>query len=241
MRALPSFLVAGLIGGWTCTVAEAADLRVAPVIVEPSPGARTTTLNVVNGEDRPLKAQIRVMKWTQRDGQDVLSPTRDVVASPPFISLKAKERYLVRVVRTAKAQPSGEESYRILVDQVPDPAAVKPGTVNLILRQSIPAFFSDMPRHSAKVDWKIVGTGSNLLLVGRNNGNRRIRLSDVALETGKTSIYKQPGLVGYVLPGSEMRWPILSTGALPADGRVHMTAMTDAGPVDVSLVAQPSV
>ena len=219
--------------------ASGADLRVAPVIVEPGPGGRTTTLNVINGEDTPLKAQVRVMKWSQKDGQDILTPTNDLVASPPFVSLKPHQRYLVRLVRTAKAPPTGEESYRILVDQVPQPGDVKPGTVNLILRQSIPAFFSDAPRRQAKVDWRIVTQGQVAWLVGHNSGDRRVRLSDLSLNEANKPIFHQTGLVGYVLPNSEMRWAIPQQGLVAANGKVQMTADTDTGPVNVSLVAQP--
>ncbi|HEY0178450.1 MAG TPA: molecular chaperone [Dokdonella sp.] len=227
-------VVAGLLLGGAA--ANAADLRVAPVTVEPPAGARTATLTLINDEDRPLKAQIRVMRWTVQDGHDVLTPTTDVAASPPLANLKPKERYLVRIVRTAKTPPAGEESYRVLVDEVPDPSNVKPGTVNLVVRQSIPAFFSDAPQRVAKIDWSLVDDGGKAWLVARNSGNRRLRLADVSLESGGREVYRRPGLVGYVLAGAETRWPI--DAALPAGSEIRMKAAADAGTVDVSLGAR---
>lgn len=221
------------------TAALAADLRAAPVVLETQPGSRTTTFTLINDEDRPLKVQVRVMKWAMDGGRETLTPTTDVVASPPLASLKAKQRYLVRLVRSAKAPPVGEESYRVLVDEIPDPANIKPGSVQLAIRLSIPVFMSDAPRATAKVAWSVARDGTQTWLVGRNTGDRRLRLSDLDLQASGRRLYGQPGLIGYVLAGSEMRWAIPAT--LPADGKIAMKAMADTGPVEVALVAAPGV
>jgi fimbrial chaperone protein len=215
--------------------ALASDLRIAPASVEAHVGSRTATINVVNGEQRPLKAQIRVMRWTQETGQDKLTPTTDLVASPPFVTLKAGERYVIRLVQVKRGPIQGEESYRVLIDEVPEPHTAAAGTVNFLLRQSVPVFFSDLPRRSPKVGWQMAREGSNVWLVGRNTGNRRIRISDVTIGPSKAALYHQPGLLGYVLPNSEMRWPIGSAGTVSSGGPLPMSAVSDVGPVDVAL------
>jgi fimbrial chaperone protein len=239
MSSLVKRLILASVGLSWSTCGSAADLRVAPATVEAHIGARTATLNVVNGEQRPLKVQVRVTRWTQQGNRDELSPTQDVVASPPFVSLKPGERYVVRLVRTAKSPVRGEESYRILVDEVPEPHTVAPGTVNFVLRQSIPVFFSDDPRRAPQVSWRVGREGANLWLVGRNTGTRRIRISDATIDARGTAIYHEAGLVGYVLPNSEMRWPIGPAAATSAQA-FHMKATADTGALDVSVEAAPS-
>ncbi|WP_322965464.1 fimbrial biogenesis chaperone [Sphingomonas fuzhouensis] len=219
-------------------VGRASDIRVAPVAIDPLPGARTTALTLSNAEQRPVRVQVRVMKWTLKDGADVLTPTNDVVASPPFSTLAPQQQYLIRVVRTAKAPPVGEEAYRVLVDEVPDAARARPGTVNLVVRQSIPAFFSDIPRRAPDVAWRIDRSGGAAALVGRNNGNRRLRIADLQLIAGSQQILARSGLVGYVLAGSELRIP-LSPGTVVANGTdLRMRAVSDGGPIEVSLATQ---
>lgn len=221
--------------------AHAADLRAAPTTLEPVPGAHTTSLTVINEEQRPMKVQIRVMRWSQESGNDALASTQDVVASPPFATLAAGQHYLVRIVRTAKTPPKGEEAYRVLVDEVPDPKDIKPGTVNLILRQSIPAFFSDEPRRMSTVDWSVARDGASLSLVARNRGDRRLRLSDVTLENHQGVVYQQPGLVGYVLPGATMRWPISAASSLTDDRTLQLRAISDTGRLEVPLVGASGI
>lgn len=228
--------VLAALGAALCSVpAYASDLRVAPVVIEPLPGARTTTFTLINNESRALRAQVRVMRWSIDNGREVLTPTTDVVASPPQVSLKAGQHYLVRLVRTAKTPPVGEESYRILVDEVPDPkAAIAPGTVQLVLRLSIPVFFSDTPRRTPQVAWSVQREPGGTWLTATNTGNRRLRVSDLDLTAGGASVFKQSGLVGYVLPGSTNRFPL--TGSLPA-GQLQLRATGDAGPVEAVIAA----
>ena len=45
-------------------IGHASDIRVAPVAIDPLPGARTTSLTLSNAEQRPVRVQVRVMKWT---------------------------------------------------------------------------------------------------------------------------------------------------------------------------------
>ncbi len=237
MKLSPKLLLAVTVAALLAPAAQSADLRAAPVVIEPLPGARTANFTLINEEDHALKVQVRVMRWSMIDGKEVLTPTTDLVASPPLVSLKAKQHYLVRLVRTAKAPPVGEETYRVLVDEVPDPNSIKPGSVQLVLRLSIPVFFSDVPKRLAKVEWNVERNGSTSWLTATNTGNRRLRLVDLSIAAGGHTLYSQAGLVGYVLAGSSTRFAI---GApLPADGKVEMKATAESGPVDVALAARP--
>ena len=104
-------------------VLQAASLQVAPVLVDvPAPGA-TSSLKLHNEGTKPLDAQVRIFKWTQVDGADSLTPTDDVAASPPLASLRPNTDYTVRIVRTSKEPVAKEESYRLLVDELPSPAS----------------------------------------------------------------------------------------------------------------------
>lgn len=239
MRPWVKLLLATLTTTLAVSPTSAADLRVAPSTVEPQVGAKTATITLINDEQRPLKVQIRVMRWSQQGGQETLASTQDVVASPPFVTLKPTGRYLLRLVRTAKDPIAGEESYRLLVDEVPEPHVVQPGTVNFVVRQSIPIFFSDDPRRTAKVEWKLVRDNQGLWLDGHNSGTRRLRLSDLMLTANGKQFYQQPGLVGYILPKEEMRWPVNPTAAPMPSGKVEMKAEGDTGPIDVAIEAAP--
>ena len=72
----------GLLAG----TANAASLQVAPVLLDlPAPG-NTATITLRNTDVEPITAQVRVFRWSQRDGAERLEPTDEVVASPPVVS-----------------------------------------------------------------------------------------------------------------------------------------------------------
>jgi fimbrial chaperone protein len=221
-----AFAAATLSGPW----ASAASLRVSPVTLEARGGARATSITLVNDEKRPLNVQVRVFKWTQADGADRLEPTTDVVASPPAVTLAPGAEYVVRVVRTSRAPMTGEESYRLFVDELPDPAAARAGQIAIVMRHSLPVFFSD-PTAEPRVSWRVERTPQGQVLVARNSGGRRLRIADLELkDTAGAVVHRRAGLSGYVLAGSEMRWP-LKGAAAPRT----LSARSDAGRVDVAL------
>jgi fimbrial chaperone protein len=128
----------------TCLItadASAASLRVAPVMLDVAGGAATTTLRVWNTDKAAVKIQVRVYRWTRDGNEDVLTPTKDVVVSPPLSSLKPGGENLIRIVRVADAPVTGREAYRVLVDQLPDPKAKKAGVVSILVRHAIPLYF----------------------------------------------------------------------------------------------------
>ena len=123
------------------TDTSAASLRVAPVMLDVAGGAATTTLRVWNTDKAAVKIQVRVFRWTRKNGEDILTPTKDVVVSPPLSTLKPGGENLVRIVRVANAPVAEREAYRVLVDQLPDPKAKKAGVVSILVRHAIPLYF----------------------------------------------------------------------------------------------------
>ena len=124
--------VAGM-AATTCTL-QAASLQVAPLLVEvPAPGA-TSSLTLRNEGAKALNAQVRVFRWTQADGEDVLEPTDIVVASPPTAQLASRADYLVRLVRASRGAVTQEEAYRLIVDELPDAAREKSNVIQMLLR-----------------------------------------------------------------------------------------------------------
>jgi fimbrial chaperone protein len=171
--------------------------------------------------------QIRVFRWRQAGGRDVLEPTTDVVASPPATTLPPGADYLVRVVRTAERPPAQEESYRLLVDELPDRSQRRAGTVAFVLRYSIPLFFGPATGASA-LSWRVARTPAGYAVEARNAGTRRVRIADLGLRDPRGRSVAARGLLGYVLAGSTMRWRLAGRRDGPAGPHVAITAQ-DAG------------
>lgn len=217
--------------------AIAASLRVAPVLVDIAQPGQTATLNVWNDGPAAINVQVRVMRWWQIDGEDVLEPTNDVVVSPPIATLSPGAESVVRIVRVTGAEPSGEESYRLLVDELPDAQGSKPGSVSLVIRHSIPVFFA-RGSSSANVSWRSSREPGGIRLTAENYGGRRLRVADLKLAAGGAKIAELNGLVGYVLGGSATSWLVPTEGPPPA-GTISVTGDSETGRFDA--IASPAV
>jgi len=217
-RRFPRGLLALALWLGTATAATPDELRIEPVSLTLQPGQSAATLWLGNGGAAPLHAQVRVFAWSQADGGEVLSPTRELAVSPPLVQVPAQGRQLVRVVRIAGDDaPPAEAAYRLIVDQLPggDPAAH-------LLRYSIPVFAAPArppagPRLSARIEEDV--TGRRLLRL-ENSGDRHARVADLAfVGTGGQVHVVAPNLAGYVLAGSYKHWPLPADAGRPPYGR----------------------
>ena len=100
--------------------AEASSLSVSPTSIDVLAPQQAAALALRNGGDKPLNAQVRVFRWRQPGGEDVLEPAKAVVASPAIIEIKPGADYTIRIVRTSREPVKGEENYRVVVDELPD-------------------------------------------------------------------------------------------------------------------------
>jgi fimbrial chaperone protein len=209
--------------------ARAGSLQVEPVLVDVTAPGAASTVTLRNEGTTPIDAQIRVFRWSLVDGQEKLEPTDDVVASPPSMTLTPKGQYITRIVRVSKQPVVGEESYRLLVDQLPDLSQQKNGAVNLMVRYSIPVFFGASNKKNPTVAWSLAVKGDKVTLVARNNGERRLRISALTLRdaTGR-SVSFGAGLAGYALGQSTKTWTVPGRGF---SGPASISAQSDGGPI----------
>lgn len=214
--------------------AEAASLQVAPVLLDlPAPG-NTTTITLRNTGVEPITAQVRVFRWSQRDGTERLEPTDEVVASPPVVQLRSRQDYTVRVVRVVGGPAGGEAAFRLVVDELPKPNPAL-GTVALVMRHVVPVFFTDRSASPAAVTWSVSRHGKGFAIGAANSGDRRVRLAAVTVRdsSGKV-VAANKGLLGYSLGRSAMQW-VLPAQAESKSARFTISGMTEAGPFNATL------
>lgn len=219
------------------TTAGAGSLQVSPTTIDvPAPGA-TARVTLRNSGQAPLSVQVRVFRWSQVGGEEKLDPTSDVVASPPIMKLAPGTDYAVRIVRATRNPVGSEESYRLLVDELPDPVnRPKSNGITFLMRHSLPVFFGQPNRGEPRLAWSIRREGEKLVLRAENAGQRRVRLSDLRLRDGAgQTVVVHGGLAGYVLGNSSRQWVAAPQGRAFGQGGASITAQSDIGPIDAKV------
>jgi fimbrial chaperone protein len=233
-QATAIFAVVALLG--SAHPSPAGQLRVEPVLLELNAPAAAASLTLRGGDDGEVVVQTRVLRWSQVNGKEILEPTSDVVASPPSVKLAPGADYVVRVVRVTKRPVQAEESYRVLVDQLPDLRTQRTRSVNLLLRQSIPVFYRSRQIAPSNVTWTLGTENDRLVLTASNAGDERLRIASLRLRDTANTVSFGSGLVGYVLGQSSMSWTAPnSPHGFGAGGTVSIDAETDKGPLHASV------
>ena len=225
---LAAVLGLSLLGLLWPLLACAASLQVSPILLEFAPQEQSQALWLTNSGHAPLRAQVRAMAWTQANGTETLSPTRDLVASPALIEIAPGAQQLIRIVRPRPATVDGERAYRLIVDELPDEVAQERTGLQFLLRYSIPAFVGPPVPVAAGVGRAVaaplpptdLSALSGRLDAGElqvtNTGPRRVRISQLEwVNADGSRVPLARGLLGYVLAGQRMHWPL----TLPAQAR----------------------
>lgn len=216
--------------------ASAASLRISPIGIDMLSTERSAAITIANTDAEPVSLQIRLYKWSQVDGEEVLDPATDMIASPPSVTVPANASYTIRVARPAATPIDRELSYRLLIDELPKPADPRTAGqgVRMVLRTSMPVFVADKSA-MAELGWAVWQDSAGVYARAINTGRRHAKIAGLTLTTASgATVSFGAGLNGYVLAGATKRFD-LKTGsalqlppALATGSTVTLTARNDA-------------
>lgn len=232
MNKLRQFICTSIVSLYSLS-SLAASLQVAPISVAFSPQEKAKEIWLTNTSERPIRAQTRVLIWSQVAGQDQVNTTRDLVASPSITEIKAGEQQLIRIIRIAPQNTAVEQTYRLLIDELPSSGQADAQTgLQLLLQYSIPVFIKP-------TDSIAMRNGLTLLnqvnfqyqahqLIVKNNAKSHIRISELTyINPNGERLPLINGLVGYALAGQSMRWDIPESKKILPNGKFEARINSD--------------
>lgn len=182
----------------------AADVSITPVSVHFAEGEKIETLTFKNKGDDSITLQAQFFLWSQKDGQNIYQPTKDVFASPTMFTLKPGEKQLLRVAlrNSAKVSATQQQTYRVFFTQIL-PRQVKqvaPEQVNTKLKISLPIFL-DIEAKNEKMELTAKESHHQVILTNAGNVTRLINQIRWMQEDETTAITPLQNVFIYLLPG----------------------------------------
>ncbi len=218
---------------------QAADLGVEPISIELSPDQQTAAIKITNGSDQPTSIQLQAVAWSQLDGKDVYTPTRELLVAPPIITLAPNSEQIIRTALRRQADPVNELAYRIFLQELPAPPPPGFRGLQVALRIGLPVFVKPQQGKAVpKMLWSVARAPENSLKVTlQNQGNAHVQVSDFAFYVpGSDRPIAGESGSSYALAGQTRTWLLKAdASAKTAGGRLRLKAYTDAGEVDVEL------
>lgn len=216
---------------------QAASLTISPIGIDlPSP-QRAASMTIANRGAEPVHLQLRVFRWTQVDGQDVLEPAQDMLVSPPAAAVAPGSSYTVRVARLDGSPVTGERSYRLFVDELPPARREAAGTtgVSILLRTSMPVFVTG-GKLAPRLAWRAWTGDDGLHVEVANDGTRHVKIAGLTARPEQDDpLTLGAGLNGYVLAGASRRFHFKLDAAkarLLAGRAVTLSASDDNEPIE---------
>ena len=219
--------------------AQSAAFGIAPTRVTFDASHRSATITVTNNDSEPVVIQATVKSWTQVDGKDVYEPTRDVLITPPVITILPGAEQILRLGFRRPPSPIKEDAYRVYLQEIPPPP--KPGFngVGVALRVGVPVFVMSNKKLAPKSRWEVTYIAGEhaLRVVLTNAGTAHLQLYEFTLRTltGDANLAHQAqGL--YLLSGQRSEWILkLDPTAHMDSTQLKLRAKTAAGDVEQTI------
>ncbi len=183
--------------------AFAGEWRVSPISLDLGKNAKSGVLTVSNDADEKLNVQMKAMEWTQdAEGKDVYTETADIIFFPKIMTLEKKEERIIRVGFKTPAL-TREKTYRLYVEEIPEPRKAETTSVAIAIRFGVPIFVKPLKEEEkGEISSPTMSKGI-LTAVVKNTGTTHFRITSLSFK-GKNSKGEQT--FAAELPG----WYLLS-------------------------------
>jgi fimbrial chaperone protein len=231
--ALCSFILTAATG------AAATNLQISPVSIFLRPDQQAGAVQLRNMGNEAVYGQVRVFEWDQKESEDVLTPTTEVIASPPIVQVGSNSNQLIRLVRMGPPPPA-ERTYRILIDELNGDESQQASGVSFRLRYSVPVFVLPARDTGAEVlGWRVYHSEGVWMLAIRNTGGVHAQIGAMQFTNAAGQHFEvSKGLFGYVLPGRERLWKLPLPGDAELAGQLRIEAHVNGKPASATLKAE---
>lgn len=232
--------ILGLTLGLLPALAGAASLDVEPVRVTFTAQNTIAVLTLSNAGDAPSTVQLEPVAWSQDKGEDVYTPTHDLLATPPIFTVPPHAKQIIRVGLRVAPDPKQEKAYRLYLQEVPAPDQVKGLGVVMALRIGVPAFVEPRVPPKTELQWSARRVSDKELdLSVTNTGDGHVQVHGISLTGPGGSPPLELQQAAYILPGKSRSWVLnLQTRAPSAGVALQLKCDTDLGPMNAQVVVQ---
>ena len=163
-----------------------AGITIAPVVINLDPSrtlsSQTSFNNVTN---KIISFEAKIQTWSMKDGETILSDTRDILVNPNTFQLPPGATQIIRI--GLRKKPSDTElTYRLIVTQLNEGNIItnQQGiAIQILPAFSLPVYISS-PSYKPAVSYGVVKDGNDLLLKATNSGNKHQTYNNLMVSSG---------------------------------------------------------
>ena len=236
---LNEILAAAAITLFLCLkAAYAGSFAIDPVRLDLSDSQTSAVIHVQNNGEAPITIEARSFLWSQSNGKDQMTLTRDVIITPQIFRMNPGATQVLRVGALRRPDALQEIAYRLILEEIlPPPSPTEKG-VRVALRISMPLFFRPTSDAKEKIHMAAsIESGQQLKLKLSNSGQAAAHFSEIMLldEEDPSKPITMYTASTYVLPGQERELLLKSRSPNPPK-KILIKARTHTGPMEFHVV-----
>lgn len=161
--------------------AHAGEFRVTPIRLSLDARAKTGVITVNNEAEEKLQCQMKAFEWTQDEaGKDVYGETGDIIFFPKLMIIEPKSE---RVIRVGIKMPAiaKEKTYRLFIEEIPEPRKAQGTAVAVAIRFGVPIFSQPVKEEARGAIEKFDVSKAVVALGLKNTGNVHVVIDSVKL------------------------------------------------------------
>lgn len=220
--------------------AQSAQFTITPVRIFMSPRERAVAVTVSNDSDEQVVMQADLYSWQQKpDGSDDLKPTDDLILTPPILKLEPKSRQVVRLARLGPLPADKQQTYRLIVREVPEARNTSQVELQVALAFSLPVFITP-PGVQRNLSCNVERAARDLVrAICQNSGNAYAQIRSLEMLDARGMKIASRDTGGYVLPSIRRSFDLRrDSGAIPG-GKVKLQVALDDGTLQAFDAALP--
>lgn len=187
--------------------AQAGSLSISPIRVYLEDDFNLSSIKITNNSENTKLTEIKVFRWIQQDGQDILLPSDELLVTPAVFSVGAGESQTLRVGILSGVPKNKEKSFRIVISGV-NTEHEGSQSVGFNLNYSLPVFYKTRNAKS-QLNWTYNPDKGVLTVVNTGDSHRlvsKVTLSSPDSVSGND--WSEEGLF-YVLAGASRDWKVI--------------------------------
>ena len=221
-----------------CAV-HAGSFTVNPVRITLSATQTVAAVTIRNTGTEPTVVQLETSSWNQHEGQDVLTSTNEVLATPPILTVPPGASRIIRVGLRRPADPQHELTYRLFLREVPPPEPIAQG-LRVALLLSLPVFVVPPRMPEAQIQWHAVRTrDGSIRLHARNTGLSHVQLGELQITAaGGGPALATRAMAEYLLPDNDREWTVAAKSVPPAGTALLISSQADIGRLQANVTLE---
>jgi fimbrial chaperone protein len=207
----------------------AAGWQVIPIRLDLGVKAKSGVIRIINRDSTPMPLQMSAVEWTQdENGKDVYTPTKDLIFFPRIMTVEADDE---RMIRVGIRQPAlkTEKTYRLFIEQIPEPSDNPGAKVAVAIRFGVPIFVTPPEKKVKGLMSRVVVDNGQLDMLVKNIGNSDFRLTTITargLDATEQEVFNETLTGWYLLNGVSRTHQIKLPDCSKAT-QIEIEALTD--------------